>query len=245
MSSNFRHPCVTLTGRRLSKAPLARVSLPVHLPRAPFILPHPSLSSLPRRAVPPPLLLGQPNGPWVPRDGVLAAQDHRQTVKNSGNFQVRFSRCPGLQNNAKMKLEKRRACMTFTFSCANAVFVCLQRERPISRMMIVRNARERTPQGYSKFILSFSNDKDNNTHWGGAVCNQTRGFGASRRRRRAERRKTQRGRTRGGRFIPRRRRPWERWSRREASRTSASSCKTCVQDFHPASSEKLATCARS
>ena len=127
--------CVTLTGRRLSKAPLARVSLPVHLPRAPFILPHPSLSSLPRRAVPPPLLLGQPNGPWVPRDGVLAAQDHRQTVKNSGNFQVRFSRCPGLQNNAKMKLEKRRACMTFTFSCANAVFVCLQRERPFSRMM--------------------------------------------------------------------------------------------------------------
>ena len=94
---HFRHPCVTLTGRRLSKAPLARVSLPVHLPRAPFILPQPSLSSLPRRAVPPPLLLGQPNGPWVPRDGVLAAQDHRQTVKNSGNFQVRFSRCPGLQ----------------------------------------------------------------------------------------------------------------------------------------------------
>ena len=133
----------------------------------------------------------------------------------------------------------------YIFLCKRGLCLSPAGKANFANSEIVRNARERTPQGYSKFILSFSNDKDNNTHWGGAVCNQTRGFGASRRRRRAERRKTQRGRTRGGRFITRRRRPWERWSRREASRTSASSCKTCVQDFHPASSEKLATCARS
>ena len=143
MSSNFRHPRVTLTGRRLSKAPLARVSLPVHLPRAPFILPHTSLSSLPRRAVPPPLLLGQPNGPsrWSPRSSGPSSNRKKFRKFPSTIFSVSWT-----PNNAKMKLEKRgRACMTSTFPCANAVFVCLQRERPFSRIREERAGKD-TPR---------------------------------------------------------------------------------------------------